>query len=78
MLPSVDNVVMTWSSFSNDKNTLQVRGFTQINAEEDIIKKECYIEESDKTLINIIRWKLPSLFSAGVKFKYWDWQFTKQ
>ena len=77
MLLSVDNIVIFRSTFLKFQNTLKVQGSTQRNIEEDIIGKECYIDESDKTLINISRWKLPSPFLASVNFKYRDSQFTK-
>ena len=55
MLLSVDNIVIFRSTFLKFQNTLKVQGSTQRNIEEDIIGKECYIDESDKTLINISR-----------------------
>jgi hypothetical protein len=43
-------VAISRRSFLKFQNALQVRGSAQGNVEEDIIRKECYIEESDKTI----------------------------
>jgi hypothetical protein len=50
MLPSVGNVVISRSNFLNVQLTLKFRRSAQGNFEEDIIRKEYYIEESDKNI----------------------------
>jgi hypothetical protein len=42
--------VICWSSFLKVQNTLKVLGFTQANAEQDIIRNESYVKEFDKNI----------------------------
>jgi hypothetical protein len=47
VFPSVDNIVISRSSFLNVQNTLKILGFTQGNVEEDIIRNGSYLNEVD-------------------------------
>ena len=50
MLPSVDKVEISRSSFLNVQNTLQVLGSTQGTGQEDIIINDSHVKEIDKNI----------------------------